>query len=282
MRRTALALAVALAACSKKPASGPAPAAEGAAPAAAAAEAPAPASGAFVTTGSVLRREPTEAARVPGSSGKGKGKEVSNALTVLQRGERVTVLEARGDEWAKVRTSDDRDGWLRRSALVEGDVTPATVLVPTDVFDRPDLLAANARRRIDPGTLVLVVRTKAPFSEVNVSSGPDAWVLSERLSSADREVSVAKLTEKARSLVRGGKPDEARQILALARANFAGSPLVDALAAELGEQPPGTAGAPGAPAVPAPAPAGAAVPASAPAPGAAPATAAPPASAPAR
>ena len=226
MRRlAALALAAALAACSKKP---------GAAPAAApAAAAPVPA-GAFVTVATSLRRAPTDAARVPGPS----GKEVANALALLQRGERVAVAELR-DEWARVRTSDDRDGWLRRATLVEGDeVVAATVLAPADVFDRPDLLAANARRHIEPGTLLLVVRTKPPFSEVNVSSGPDAWVLSERLSTAEREVSVAKLAEKARWLVRNGKPEDARQMLALAREHFAGSPLIDALAVELGEAPP--------------------------------------------
>jgi SH3-like domain-containing protein len=265
MRRAATVLALVLAACSKQPASGAAAPAAGAAPGPAAAGAPAAAgSGAFVSVASALRREPTDAGKVPGPS----GKDVPNALAVLQRGERVAVLEAR-EEWSKVRSSDDKDGWLRRSALVEGDgVAAATVLVAADVFDRPDLLAANARRRIEPGTLLLVVRAKAPFSEVNVSSGPDAWVLSERLSTAEREVSVAKLTEKARWLVRSGKADEAKQILALAREHFAGSPLVDALAVELGEQPsvpPGAAAgvpspavlpasAPGAaPAVPAPA-----------------------------
>lgn len=270
MRRTAAALALALAACSRHPSPGPAPAAGAAGGAQAAAMPGTPASGsAYVSVTALLRREPTEAARVPAPAGKGrKGKELSNVLTVLQRGERVSVLETRGDDWAKVRTSDDQDGWLRRSGLVEGDVTVATVLVPTDVFDRPDLLAANARRRIDPGTLVLVVRRKEPFSEVNVSSGPDAWVLSDRLSTAEREVSVAKLTEKARALVRGGKPDEAKQLLALARQSFPGSPLLDDLAVELGEAP----AAP--PAVPAaagaPAPAAAPIPASAPSPGAAP------------
>jgi hypothetical protein len=172
---------------------------------------------------------------------------------VLQRGERVTIVEAR-EEWAKVRSSDDRDGWLRRAALVEGEgVAEATVLAAADVFDRPDLLAANARRKIDAGTLLLVVKSKPPFSEVNVSSGPNAWVLSERLSTAEREVSVAKLVEKARWLVRNGKADEAKQMLALAREHFAGSPLVDALATELGEPP--------APAAP-----GAVLPASAPTP----------------
>ncbi len=264
-RAAALALATALAACSKQPAKSPPAAVAGAGPAAPAATAPA--GGAFVTSASALRREPTESARVQGPA----GKEVANAVAVLQRGEQVSVVETR-QEWVKVRSSDDKEGWLRRSGLVEGDVTPATVLVPTDVFDRPDLLAANAKRKIEPGTLLLVVRTKTPFSEVNVSSGPNAWVLAERLATADREVSVAKLTEKARWLVRGGKPDEAKQLLSLAREHFSGSPLVDALAVELGEQP--------APAPAAPSPSPAVVPASAPAPApAAPATA--PAAAPA-
>jgi SH3-like domain-containing protein len=251
MRRTAflaLALAAALAACSKKRD----PAAP-AAPAQAAQAAPGPAA-AFVSAATALRREPTEAARVAGPS----GKEVANALTVLQRGERVAVVEAR-EEWAKVRSSDDKDGWLRRAVLLEGDgIAEATVLVAADVFDRPDLLAANARRRIEPGTLLLVVKAKPPFSEVNVSSGPNAWVLTERLSTAEREVSVAKLAEKARWLVRSGKADEAKQMLGLAREHFAGSPLVDALATELGEAPVAPVVPAAVPAAPAPAPAPAA------------------------
>jgi SH3-like domain-containing protein len=247
MPRTAIALSVALAAavsaCSKKPAAAagdvlavPAPAAQGATPA-------------FVSAATTLRREGTDAAKVPGPA----GKDVANSLAVLQRGERVTVVDARED-WAKVRTSDDRDGWLRRGALLEGDgVAEATVLAAADVFDRPDLLAANAKRRIDPGTLLLVVKARPPFTEVNVSSGPNAWVLSDRLTTATREVSVAKLAEKARWLVRNGKPDEAKQMLALAREHFAGSPLLDPLAIEVGEPP---------------APASAVVPASAPGPAA--------------
>lgn len=243
-RTAAVALAVALAACSKKPAPGAA-GQEGAAPATPAA----PTSAfAFVSAATPLRREPTDAQRVPGAG----GKETANAIALLQRGERVALVEVR-EEWAKVRSSDDRDGWLRRGVLVEGDgVVEATVLGPADVFDRPDLLAANARRRIEAGTLLLVVKAKPPFSEVNVSSGPNAWVLSERLTTAQREVSVAKLAEKARWLVRSGKPDEARQMLSLARDHFAGSPLVDALAAELGEAPPGGAVVPASAPPPAP------------------------------
>jgi hypothetical protein len=231
-----LALAPFLPACGKS--SPPAPAGDAAAPpppgVSPAPSLPAPA---FVSGVTALRREPTDAPRV-----KAGAKEVSNQLALLQRGERVTVLEAK-EEWARIRASDDREGWLRRGAVLEGEgVSEATVLAPADVFDRPDLLAANARRKVEAGTLLLVVKTKPPFSEVNVSSGPNAWVLSERLATGEREVSVAKLAEKARWLKKSGKDDEARQILALARQHFAGVPLVDALAIELGEAPPVPAG----------------------------------------
>ncbi len=227
MLRLAAALSLLLsAACSRSPAgAGPTAAPPGVAPAVTGPLA------AYVSAVTTLRREPSDAARVPGQG----RKDVPNQLAVLQRGEKVTVLEAR-EEWAKVRSSDDQEGWLRRAAVLEGDgIAEATVVAPADVFDRPDLLAANARRKIEPGTLLLVVKTRPPFAEVNVSSGPSAWVLAERLATGEKEVSVAKLAEKARWLARNGKPDEAKQILSLARQHFPGIPLVELLAAELGE-----------------------------------------------
>jgi hypothetical protein len=241
----ALASAAAIPACSQKPPPAPAGAPAPEPPAVAA-----KGSTAFVTAVAPLRREPTDAPRVKGPA----GKEVANVLATLQRGERVTVLEEAArvvgtDEWASVRSSDDKDGWMKRTALLEGEgVAEATVLVPADVFDRPDLLAANAKRRIEPGTLLLVVREKPPFAEVNVSSGPNAWVLADRLARGEAEVSVAKLAEKGRWLKRLGKPDEALQIVALARSRFPGVPLVDGIAVELGEAP---AAAPGGEVVPA-------------------------------
>jgi hypothetical protein len=220
-----LAVALSVLACSRPSAPGAGDTASPAPPSAVGG-----AGAAYVSAAAPLRREPTDAARV-----RAGGKDVPNPLAILQRGEKVTVLEARED-WARVRVSDDREGWLRRGSMLEGEgIAEATVLAAADVFDRPDLLAANARRRIEPGTLLLVVKARPPFSEVNVSSGPNAWVLSERLATGEREVSVAKLTEKARWLRRSGKEDEARQILALAREHFPDAPLVAALALELGD-----------------------------------------------
>lgn len=252
----ALLAGLALAACKGGGASAPP---QGAAPAAAS---PA-ASPAFVTSATVVRREPSDAARIKLAG----GRQASNYVATLQRGEQVTVL-APGDDWIRVRTSDDAEGFVRAAAILQGDgIVPATVLAPADVFDRPDLLAANARRKLDPGALLLVVRNRPPFSEVNVPGGANAWVLTERLAMGEREVSVAKLVERARALVRAKREDEAKQLLQLAREQFPGSPLVDVLAQELGEAPPPTAGAPAVPGAP---PAPGAPAAGAPAPGAAP------------
>jgi len=245
----ALAAALSLASCSKPaPAQPAAGAAAGAvAPPGGAAPPPPAAAGVatYVSSVTILRREPTDARKVPGPT----GKEVGNFLATLQRGEKVTPAgeekPAGEDAWVKVRSSDDREGWLKRSALLEGEgIVEATVVAPADVFDRPDLLAANAARKLEPATLLLVVRQRTPFSEVNVGSGGNAWVLTDRLSTAPSEVGIAKLAEKARWLKRSGKPEEALQILALARSQFAGGPLLDAVAIQLGEQPPEAAPAP--------------------------------------
>lgn len=232
MRRLpALATLLALFACSKGQ-SEAAPAAPGASPAGAppaSASAPA-AEPSFVVAVVTLRREPVAAERIAGPG----GKQVSNYTgTTLQRGEQVTVVEVR-DEWSRVRASDDKEGWLRSSTLLDGaGVTLATVLQPADVFDRPDLLAANPKRRVEPGSLLLVVKARPPFSEVNVPGAQNAWLLTERLVTGEREVGVAKLVEKARWLVKNDRREEALQLLGLARSTFPDVPLLQVMEAEL-------------------------------------------------
>jgi SH3-like domain-containing protein len=242
-RTAAAALLLSLAACQRS--SPPAVQPGGGAVPLVAAPVPADAP-AFVTSASAVRRAPSDAPRVPGPS----GKEVSNYVTTLQRGERVGVVEAQ-PEWIHVRASDDQEGWVKASAILQGiGITEATVRVAADVFDRPDLLAANTKRKVERGTLLLVVKAKPPFSEVNVSGSSNAWVLTDRLATGERDVSVAKLIEKARWLKRSGKDADAKQILALAQEHFAGEPLLEVLAVELGEAPP-PEGAEGAQPVPA-------------------------------
>jgi len=189
----------------------------------------------YVVAVVTLRKEPVAANRVAGPD----GKQVTNYLpTTLQRGEQVTLVETR-DDWCRVRASDDSEGWLRASAVLDGvGVTTATVLQPADVFDRPDLLAANAKRKVEPGTLLLVLKARPPFSEVNVPGAQNAWVLTERLATGEREVSVAKLIEKARWLLKNKRKEDAAQMLTLAQANFADVPLVQVLDAELNPPPP--------------------------------------------
>ena len=102
-------------------------------------------------------------------------------------------------------------------------------------FDRPDLLAANARRKLDPGTLLFIRKTKDLFTEVDAGPGASTWILTDRVTTLPGDVASAKLVEKARFLRRNERPDEARELLALLRSRYPESPLVSVLAAELGE-----------------------------------------------
>ncbi len=189
---------------------------------------------AYVVNVSALRKEPTDAAKIPGKPG---SKDVANYVDLLYRGEKVAVLETRED-WVRVRSSGEKEGWMKKSAVFEGEnLQEATILAPTEVFDRPDLLAANAKRKLDPGTFVLVVKEKKPFSEVNYSGSQDVWVLTERLNTSEKEVMVARLAEKIRYLSRAKKTEDALANLAIAKQVGEGSVLVEALEKELGVAP---------------------------------------------
>lgn len=189
----------------------------------------------FVTALSTLRREPGDQARTKGAAGRPA---VANALAVLHRGERVTLLEAR-DDWSRVRASDGEEGWMKSGVLAPAsEVQEGTVLVVAWAFDRPDLLAANARRKLDPGTLLFVRKTKDLFTEVDAGPGPVTWILTDRVTLQPGDVAAAKLVEKARYLQRNDRASEAREILALLRSRSPDSPLVPVLAVELGELPP--------------------------------------------
>jgi hypothetical protein len=189
--------------------------------------------GAYVTAVTVLKMEPVDASRIKGAD----GKEGSNFRALLYRGEQVQLLETK-EEWVWARTSDDKEGWLKRTAVLEAAaVKEATFLAAEKVFDRPDLLASNSKRTLDPGTFVLVVKERPPFSEVNFSGGQNTWVLSERLATGPKDVAAAKLVEKARYLAKNKKMDEAVATLELLRTVAPESPLVEILAVELGVSP---------------------------------------------
>ncbi len=194
----------------------------------------------FVTVLSTLRREPVEQAQV---KPEGARAPVPNTLAVLHRGERVSLLDSQGD-WSRVRASDGMEGWLKGSALVPAsEVQEGTILVVAWAFDRPDLLAANARRKLDPGTLLFIRKTKDLFTEVDAGNGPPTWILTDRVATQGGDVAAAKLVEKARYLQRNGRSAEALEVLSLLRSRAPDSPLVPVLATELGEVPSG-AGSP--------------------------------------
>lgn len=197
--------------------------------------APAPDSTRVVTGHGSLRREPPGPPRGQGDDG---GGHQAIALAVLHRGERVTLLET-GGEWSRVRTSSGSEGWTRSASLLPAaEAQEATVLGVAFAFDRPDLLAMNAKRRIEPGTLLLVRNARDLFTEVDAGPGPTFWILTDRLSTQPADVAAARLVDKARWLSRNGRRPEALEVLALLRQTLPGSPLAGPLAIELGEEPP--------------------------------------------
>jgi ABC-type nitrate/sulfonate/bicarbonate transport system ATPase subunit len=149
----------------------------------------------------------------------------------LQRNLGITILYVTHDQEIALAISD-------RLAIMDETGAIRQIGPPADVFERPDLLAASPGRRLVPGAILLVVRQKPPFAEVNAGGPVSAWVLADRLVAGERDVATAKLCEKARWLKRAGKESDAKEVLALGRATFPGAPLLEVLATELGEAPP--------------------------------------------
>ncbi len=237
--------AAGLAACEKKetaPAATPPPAVAPAAPAAAAdtpSEKPADkVDAAYVVFTTVLKREGSEKPKVEDA----KGKSVSNWLATLYRGERLTLVDPSGDEYVKVKTSGEVEGYVKRtSVLMAPDVSEATVVDPADAFDRPDLLALNSKKKITAGTLLFVVKNRDQFSEVNAQGTGTIWVLNGKLTTDKDELAVAKLLAKARSLKDAKKDDKKAEsigdLLGLAKNNFANTKLVAVMETELNAPP---------------------------------------------
>lgn len=153
----------------------------------------------------------------------GKGKQVSNWLATLYRGERVTVIKEEGDFFL-AKTSGEVEGFIKKTSVLNApDVTEATVVEPTDAFDRPDLLALNSKKKVEPGTLVFVVKQREQFSEVNAVGTSTVWVLNGRLTNDKDEIAVAKLLAKARSLK---ESKDVADLVGLAKNNFPNAKLV--------------------------------------------------------
>jgi SH3-like domain-containing protein len=115
----------------------------------------------IVLAATSLRREPSDQVRVKLDGAKGTA---ANVVALLPRGERVTLLEGR-EGWSRVRVSGGEEGWLRSASVSPASETQeATVLEVAWAFDRPDLLAVNARRKLEPGVLLFVRKSKDLFT----------------------------------------------------------------------------------------------------------------------
>jgi SH3-like domain-containing protein len=183
---------------------------------------------AFVTSVAPVRRANSDDKQV--DDPKKPGKKLSNYITTLHRGEQVQVLTVEGD-WAQVRSSDEKEGWVKKDTLLPSEgVVMATTLEETKTFDRPDLLALNAKRKVAAGALVYAQRTKDQFSEINLGGTNSAWVLSSGLVKDQREVDAAKLLNKARWLTEH-KDASAADLMDLAKKEYGDTKVMQMQAA---------------------------------------------------
>lgn len=243
-RLLALTLTVGLAACTKddstvrsepgvaEPAPATAqPAGGGASGGVAAASAtPAPVAaegGAVITTRTGFYKTASKDSKVPDPSGKGQ---VSNWISLLQRGDAVSVLKTEG-EWSEVEVTGGARGFVPANTVLTGTpVVAATTLEAIVLFDRPDPVAVT-KARLEPGSLVFVLSKKERFAEINVRQGRSAWVLADQLDSTPDEVQVARMIEKTRYLQEKEKGQGTPELLEVATATFPAAKLLPALRA---------------------------------------------------
>jgi hypothetical protein len=188
-----------------------------------------------------LRKQPNDDKKVDD----GSGKQVSNWVATLYRGETVTVFgENPAGDWVNARLSDGAEGWLKADRVVAGaEVKVATLYEEGKTFRRPDLLALDTDKTIEPGSLLFVVQEKDQFSEVDYPrsgwNSNKAWTLTSELVEDPNEVEVAKVVAKIRHL-RAENSDDAKQLEELARSQFGSSRLIALLdqPVEEGEAPP--------------------------------------------
>lgn len=154
----------------------------------------------FSTQTQAVRREPRE-----GDDGTKKKRAVAPVAS-LERGEQVTTFERRGD-WVQVRLSDGKLGWLKTAGVV--DAPGAKLVAPWQkikTFSRPDFLAFLPDKQVTPGTLLVWLRNKDQFSEVNVRGDTTAWVLSATVTDDPTEVEAAKLLGRVQALKERNDP----------------------------------------------------------------------------
>jgi hypothetical protein len=177
--------------------------------------------GGYILFAAVAKKAPNELPKV-----EEKGKQVSNWVATLARGEQVTLGKEEGD-YQQVKTSSDAEGWVKKGALLPASTaSQATVLDAADAFDRPDLLALNPKKKVEAGTLLFVLRTRGPFSEVNVNGWASAWVQSSKLSEDPPELGASKLLARARELKTANNLSGAQDLLKVAKKTYGSAKLI--------------------------------------------------------
>ncbi|MEL6545635.1 MAG: hypothetical protein AAFQ82_13470 [Myxococcota bacterium] len=192
-------------------------------------EAPTTTDGSFVLTTTALFRGASTQRRIEVD-----GKNLTNYLATLYRGERVVVLD-REDEFSRVRASDGTEGFVRSKYVLIESLGAATITAAAKTFRRPALVALS-QQEVPAGELLFVLSEKGEFSEVNTAGTRTAWVLSEALARDGDSYQVAKLLNRVRALKADEGKDHATEIdglVELARANFSTSPILPALVREV-------------------------------------------------
>lgn len=104
----------------------------------------------------------------------------------------------------------------------------ATNLERVKTFVRPDFLALNAGTQLEPGSVLILLRSKDQFSEVDTGATNTVWVLRAQLTEDGQEVEAAKLINRARLLQQRNDPD-AQTAIELAKTHFGLTRLVQTL-----------------------------------------------------
>jgi SH3-like domain-containing protein len=164
-------------------------------------------------------------------------KDPKNYLTTVNRGEKVTVLQ-QDTLWAKVRLSDDKEGWIQSRYLVPADVKYAVMLISElMVYKRPDPSSprlANDTAMTRQGILLWVTKDKDGFSECQFPSGKSGWIASGELVTDSAEVAAARLLEQARALVAENKMEEAASVYQKIADQYGSSKVAAVVAEESG------------------------------------------------
>lgn len=187
------------------------------------------AGGSFVLQTAALYRGPSSDRRIEVD-----GKNVTNYLATLYRGERVKILEA-GDDYHAVVASDGTEGFVRARAVLRESSAAATVTRETKTFERPALVAL-AEQTLPAGALLFVVQEKGEFSEVNTAGIRTAWVLTESLARDPVSYDVAKLLNRVRALKGDQGKDHSNEIASLvevAKTSYPTSPILPAIVREV-------------------------------------------------